>query len=371
MAKKMLRLEQEKKDKLLHTLHQWLRASRQCNAGILFHEFHLVISKVWHAFMAIPAGTGLMSPCNAILRVQPEQVYLHNNKDLRAAIESIWTLLQQSTLKPMPCHEVVTGWPDYITRVKDASSHGVGGIIVGERSKCTPTVFRFTWPDDVTRAIVSQSNPEGTITNSDLEMAGLLMLFVIMEHVCGPLVEKRVALFSNNSPTIGWVERLASRTSIITAHLIRALALQLVANKCCPLMPQYISGSKNAMTDIPLHSFGSLPRWHFKTEHQLLTFLNDNFPLPQQKLWMVYCPIIELGMQVISVLRTRVPCWQTGGNYRRQGIMLEQLGCLCCTCGSGPFATGSPLGNKKQTPHRICAESLVRILWTRDTTVRA
>jgi hypothetical protein len=63
--------------------------------------------------------------------------------------------------------------------------------------------FWFAWPDDVTEAIVSQSNPARTITNSDLEMAGLLMLFVIMEHVFGPLVKKRVALFSNNSPTIG------------------------------------------------------------------------------------------------------------------------------------------------------------------------
>jgi hypothetical protein len=87
--------------------------------------------------------------------------------------------------------------------------------------KQTHTVFCFAWPDDVTRAIVSQSNPAGTITNSDLEMAGLLMLFVIMEHVlCGPLVEKQVALFRNNSPKIGWVERLASCTSIIAAHLI-------------------------------------------------------------------------------------------------------------------------------------------------------
>jgi hypothetical protein len=110
--------------------------------------------------------------------------------------------------------------------------------------KCAPTVFRFAWPDDVTKAIVSQSSPAGTITNSDLKMAGLLMLFAIMEHVCGPLVEKRVALFSNNSPTIGWVDHLALRTFIIAAHSLQALALQLKANKCCPLMPQHIVEAK-------------------------------------------------------------------------------------------------------------------------------
>jgi hypothetical protein len=116
------------------------------------------------------------------------QVYLHNNEDLQAAIEVMRTLLQQSTLKPMQCHELVAGWPDFVG-VKDASSHGVGGIIVGELSKCTPTVFCFAWPDNVTKAIVSQSNPTRTIKNSDLEMAGLLIIFVIMEQVCGPLVD--------------------------------------------------------------------------------------------------------------------------------------------------------------------------------------
>ncbi len=85
------------------------------------------------------------------------------------------------------------GWPNFVG-VKDASSHGIGGIIIGELSKCTPTVVWVAWLDNVTKAIISQSNPAGTITTSDLEMAGLLMLFVIMEHVCGPLVKKRVAL---------------------------------------------------------------------------------------------------------------------------------------------------------------------------------
>ncbi len=213
-------------------------------------------------------------------------------------------LLQQSTIKPMQCRELVAGWPNFI-EVKDASSHGVGGIIVGEVSKCTPTVFWFAWPDDVTKAIVSQSNPAGTITNSDLEMAGLLMLFVIVEHICRPLVKKWLALFSNNSPTIEWVKCPASRQSIIAAHLIRALALWLKANKYCPLMPQHISGIKNAMTDILSRLFGSLPKWHFKTEQQLLTFFNNTFPLPNKQSWTVYHASIELGMRMISVLRMR------------------------------------------------------------------
>jgi hypothetical protein len=256
--KKTMCLENETREKLLKTLHDWLGSSQRWHVGIPFDEFQLVISKIRHVFMAIPAGDGLMSPCNSILWLQPWHVYLHNNEDLWATIEEIQTLLQQLAIKLTRCCELVTGWPDFVG-VKDASCHGIGGIVIGELSTCTPTVYHFAWPDDVTKAIKSQTNPSGTITKSDLEMDGLLMLFIIMEHVCRPLVEKLVALFSNNSPTIGWVERLASRQLIIEDHLIRALALWLKANKCCPLTPQHINGIKNAMTNIPSRLFGSIP----------------------------------------------------------------------------------------------------------------
>ena len=51
------------------------------------------------------------------------------------------------------------------------------------------------------------------------------MLWLAMEEVCGPLREKRVTLFNDNSPTIGWVRRLALRQSLVAEHLIQALAL--------------------------------------------------------------------------------------------------------------------------------------------------
>jgi hypothetical protein len=55
------------------------------------------------------------------------------------------------------------------------------------------------------------SNLNGSLTNYDLELAGLVILWLMMEHVCGTLKEKQVALFSNNSPTVSWVERMVCR----------------------------------------------------------------------------------------------------------------------------------------------------------------
>ncbi len=84
----------------------------------------------------------------------------------------------------------------------------------------------------------------------------------MMEHVCGPLTEKRIALFSDNSPTASWVQRMACRSSLVAEQLIRILALQFNLQKVCPITMLHIAGDQNLMTDIPSCSFGSEHKWH-------------------------------------------------------------------------------------------------------------
>jgi hypothetical protein len=83
----------------------------------------------------------------------------------------------------------VSGWPDYIGTV-NASGHGVGGVVFGELSACTPVVSRWKWPDNIRQDIISLANPTGRLANSDLEMAGLVMLWLVIEGVCPDLRKK-------------------------------------------------------------------------------------------------------------------------------------------------------------------------------------
>ncbi len=158
-------------------------------AGIPFKEYESVVAKLRHAFTCIPAGVGLLSPCNRVLKVRPPYVYLHQNARVLNAIEGCQTLLQEPTREPTKCCKLTCGWPDFIGIV-NASSHGVEGVIFGELLGCTPTVFRWQWPKDIRSQIKTFENPNGTIMNSDLEMAGLLLLWLAMKEVCGPLREK-------------------------------------------------------------------------------------------------------------------------------------------------------------------------------------
>ncbi len=72
-----------------------------------------------------------------------------------------------------------------------------------------------------------------------------------MEGVCGPLQEKHVAMFGDNSPSIGWVKRLTSKRSLVAELLIQALVLRLKIQRACPLATIHIEGKQNAISDVP------------------------------------------------------------------------------------------------------------------------
>ncbi len=303
-VKKTMWLDSAKRDQLLTILHSWIRTSKLSAHGIPFKEFESVLAKIRHAFTALLAGLGLLSPYNAVLQTQTNILYLQRNKALKQALILCWTLLYKSTTQPTRCKELVQAWPDYI-RTCDASSFGFGGVIVGENSECPPTVVQLQWPKDITDNVKSDSNPNGMITNSDLKMAGLLIIFLVMEEIVCNLMEANIALFSNNTPTVSWVTCLASRHSIVTANLVAALALCLKKLCCCPLSPQHIKGKENTIIDIPSRSFGSVPQWHFKSNNDLRTFFNSHFPLPNQTSWNVFQLHSDIAMSVILILRTK------------------------------------------------------------------
>jgi hypothetical protein len=64
---KTIWLEEANQAQLLTVLHGWIRSSKEGMTGVPFKEFVSVVAKIRHAFMAIPAGWGLLTPCNQIL----------------------------------------------------------------------------------------------------------------------------------------------------------------------------------------------------------------------------------------------------------------------------------------------------------------
>ena len=68
------------------------------------------------------------------------------------------------------------------------------------------------------------------------------MLWLVMEEFCPKLRAAYVALFSDNSPTIEWLKRLATRGSLVVMHLVRVLTLRLKKAGASLLTPLHIYG---------------------------------------------------------------------------------------------------------------------------------
>ncbi len=84
---KTMWLEEAKREKLLTVLKGWIRTGHRGTSGIPFNEFESITAKIRHAFTCIPAGVGLLSPCNSILKLKPRRVFLHKNQPVLKAIE--------------------------------------------------------------------------------------------------------------------------------------------------------------------------------------------------------------------------------------------------------------------------------------------
>ena len=97
---KILWLEAAKREKLLATLHAWIRMALHGHGGIPFKQFKITIAKLRHAFTAIPAGVGLLSQCTRVLAKKPPIVWLNYQKQVLAAIIGCRTLLRESTKDP-------------------------------------------------------------------------------------------------------------------------------------------------------------------------------------------------------------------------------------------------------------------------------
>ena len=128
------------------------------------------------------------------------------------------------------------------------------------------------------------------------------MLWLVMEEFFLKSQAAHVALFSDNSPTIGWVKRLVARGSLVAMKLVRALTLRLKKSGASPLTPLHIAGEENYMTDIPSRSFGSNLAWFCKNYTDLIIFFNKIPPLPNQASWTVFSPSNANSVKFISVL---------------------------------------------------------------------
>jgi len=154
---------------------------------------------------------------------------------------------------PTPCMDLIPALADY-SGYCDASKAGAGGIWVGLNRALPPIVWQVPFPPDIQAAVISEANPRGCISNSDLEMMGLLLQWLVLERF-GTLQHAHVACWCDNTPTVAWATRLLSTKATTAARILRILALRMLACQTSPMTTQHITGTLNTMADFASRLF--------------------------------------------------------------------------------------------------------------------
>ena len=135
----------------------------------------------------------------------------------------------------------------------DASGQGAGGVwypsatLLPRSQTPAPVLWRFQWPDDITASLVSESNPTGTITNSDLELAGGLIHLDVLAQTFD-IRERTVLSKTDNLPSLFWQRKGNSTKSQVPAHLLRLFGIHQRLHRYVP-RHDYIPGLSNPMAD--------------------------------------------------------------------------------------------------------------------------
>ncbi|MGH7974644.1 MAG: hypothetical protein ACREBR_03895, partial [bacterium] len=158
-------------------------------------------------------------------------------------------------------------------------------------------LWRARFPPIITSSLVSFERPQGTITNSDLELAGTIAHQDILAHEAD-VREQTLAILCDNTPAVAWQSKGSTTTAGAAAYLLRLSRLHQRHHRYLARY-DHIPGTANVMAD------DCSRLWHF-SDSQLLSYFNTAYP--QERSWTMCSlrPALASGL-TSALLRQRLP----------------------------------------------------------------
>ena len=182
----------------------------------------------------------------------------------------------------------------------DASAAGAGGIwfpaphvAPREGYEHAPVIWRLRWPQEIIDRLVTADNPNGDITNSDLELAGGL---IHLEALCQTfdVRERTVLSKTDNLNTLFWERKGSATTDKVPAHLLRLFGIHQRFHRYVP-RHDYQPGLSNPVADACSRDF------HLSWS-DLIADLSVHLPESDKGKPQVWTPSNELVSCVLSAL---------------------------------------------------------------------
>ena len=161
-------------------------------------------------------------------------------------------------------------------------------------SNLAPLIWRAQFPASIQAALVSDSNPTGTINNSQLELAGnIAHQDVLVQRV--DCAARTIVPLGDNIAQVAWQHKGSVTTLGPTAYLLRLNSLHQRHFRYLA-KPDYIPGPLNLMAD-------DLSRMWDLSDSQLLSYFNSTYP--QDQPWEIATLRPEMLSSLTSALQKR------------------------------------------------------------------
>jgi hypothetical protein len=146
-------------------------------------QFQKLHGRLQFATIAIPCGKLILGQLNWYMSSaskHPDRKLVVT--DALKAILSDWSaLIRLVGRHPTHVTELVKHPPAYQGFV-GASKWGVGGVWFGGMKQLISIVWFYKWPQTIRNQFCSASNKTGSLTISDLELTGILLQWLVLEH---------------------------------------------------------------------------------------------------------------------------------------------------------------------------------------------
>ena len=136
-----------------------------------------------------------------------------------------------------------------------------------------PLVWFEPCQDNIQSRLVAPSNPDVTLSISDLELIGIHMHWLVLKQTVSQeaLCHKSPAIWCNNLPAVSWIYKFQISKSQVASNILLGLATCLHGNQCGLLVVDHISSLFNVLAD-----FTSCE--HMTNPAYFLSTLPLNFP---------------------------------------------------------------------------------------------
>ena len=219
-----------------------LRAIRRLKT-ISLQRLRKLQGRLQFASIALPIGKPLLGPIDVVIAkaINTKRTTIFLNDDIKQQLRDWSALLHLMRSRPTHVRELITHKPSYQGLV-DASKWGVGGVWFSGKNNLPPFVWYLEWPQSIRDELSSSTNPNGSISISDLELMGIFMHWMALEQAVDDLTHTSVAIWCDNISAVSWIYKFRTSTSPIASSILKALATRMHVCHSGLLAIDHISG---------------------------------------------------------------------------------------------------------------------------------